>query len=81
MGDVVKRSDCILVYGSTTKADIVKRLDCILVYGSTTKADIVKRLDCIHDFTGKKYFMWCYSYVSLRALLYSFVTSMELTGT
>ena len=28
-GDVVKRSDCILVYGSTTKGDVVKRSDCI----------------------------------------------------
>ena len=34
-GDVVKRSDCILVYWSTTKGDVVKRSDCILVYGST----------------------------------------------
>ena len=43
----VKRSDCILVYGSTTKGDVVKRSDCILVYGSTTKGDVVKRSDCI----------------------------------
>ena len=28
----MKRSDCILVYGSTTKDDVVKRSDCILVY-------------------------------------------------
>ena len=41
------RSDCILVYGSTTKGDVVKRSDCILVYGSTTKVDVVKRSDCI----------------------------------
>ena len=27
----VKRSDCILVYGSTTKDDVVKRSDCILL--------------------------------------------------
>ena len=46
-GDVVKRSDCILVYGSTTKGDVVKRSDCILVYGNTTKGDVVKRSDCI----------------------------------
>ena len=44
---IVKRSDCILVYGSTTKGDVVKRSDCILVYGSTTKGDVVKRSDCI----------------------------------
>ena len=44
---VVGRSDCILVYGSTTKGDVVKRSDCILVYGSTTKGDVVKRSDCI----------------------------------
>ena len=43
----MKRSDCILVYGSTTKGDVVKRSDCILVYGSTTKGDVVKRSDCI----------------------------------
>ena len=42
-----KRSDCILVYGSTTKGDVVKRSDCTLVYGSTTKGDVVKRSDCI----------------------------------
>ena len=45
--DVVKRSDCILVYGSTTKGDVVKRSDCILVHGSTTKGGVVKRSDCI----------------------------------
>ena len=45
-GDVVKRSDCILVYGSTTKGGVMKRSDCILVYGSTTKGDVVKRSDC-----------------------------------
>ena len=44
---VVKRSDCILVYGSTTKSGVVKRSDCILVYGSTTKGDVVKRSNCI----------------------------------
>ena len=44
---IVKRSDCTLVYGSTTKGDVVKRSDCILVYGSTTKGDVVKRSDCI----------------------------------
>ena len=27
-GDVVKRSDRMLVYGSTTKGDVVKRSDC-----------------------------------------------------
>ena len=37
----MKWSDCILVYGSTTKGDVVKRSDCILVYGSTTKGDVV----------------------------------------
>ena len=47
LGDVVERSDCILVYGSTTKGDVVKRSDCILVYGSTTKGDVVERSDCI----------------------------------
>ena len=52
---VVKRSDCILVYGSTTKDDVVKRSDCILVYGSTTKGGVVKRSDCIlvHGSTTK----------------------------
>ena len=45
--DVVRRSDCILVYGSTTKGDVVKRSNCILVYGSTTKGDVVKRSNCI----------------------------------
>ena len=43
----MKKSDCILVYGSPTKGDVVKRSDCILVYGSTTKGDVVKRSDCI----------------------------------
>ena len=43
----MKWSDCILVYGSTTKGDVVKRSDCILVYGSTTKGGVVKRSDCI----------------------------------
>ena len=33
----MKRSDCILVCGSTTKGDVVKRSDCILVHGSTTE--------------------------------------------
>ena len=28
----MKRSDCIVVYGSTTKDGVVKRSDCILVY-------------------------------------------------
>ena len=28
----MKRSDCILVYGSTTKGDVVKRFDCILMH-------------------------------------------------
>ena len=46
-GDVVKRSDCILVYGSTTKGGVVKRSDCMQVYGSTTKGGVVKRSDCI----------------------------------
>ena len=45
---VMKRSDCILVYGSTTKVGVVKRSDCILVYGSTTKGGVVKRSDCIY---------------------------------
>ena len=53
----MKRSNCILVYGSTTKGDVVKRFDCILVYGSTTKGGFVKRSDhvyicmyiCTHD--------------------------------
>ena len=44
----MKRFDCILVYGSTTKGDVVKRSDCIPVYGSTTKGDVVMRSDCIH---------------------------------
>ena len=44
----MKRSDCILVYGSTTKGDVVKRSDCILVYRNTTKGDIVKRSNCIY---------------------------------
>ena len=43
----MERSDCILVYGNTTKGDVVKRSDCILVYGSTTKGGVVKRFDCI----------------------------------
>ena len=46
----MKRSDCILVYGSTIKGDVVKRSDCILVYGSTTKGDVdalPRRADCI----------------------------------
>ena len=41
----MKRSDCVLVYRSTTKGDVVKRSDCILVYGSTTKGSVVKRSD------------------------------------
>ena len=28
----MKRSNCTLVYGSTTKGGVVKRPDCILVY-------------------------------------------------
>ena len=47
VNDVVKRSDCMLVYGSTTKCGVVKRFDCILVNGSTTKGGVVKRSDCI----------------------------------
>ena len=43
----MKRSDCVLVYGSTTKGGVVKRSDCVLVYGSTTKGGVVKRSDCI----------------------------------
>ena len=46
-GDAVKRSDCILVYGSTNKGDVVKRSDCILLNGSTTKGGVVKRSDWI----------------------------------
>ena len=46
-GGVVKWSDCILVYGSTTKRDVVKRSNGILVYGSTTKGDVVKGSDGI----------------------------------
>ena len=30
-GDVVERSDYILVYGSTTKGGVVKRSDCTLL--------------------------------------------------
>ena len=41
----MKRSDCILVYGSTTKGDVVKRSDCILVYGSTTKSGVDMKFD------------------------------------
>ena len=41
-GDVVKRLDCILVYGSTTKGDVVKKSDCLLVYGFTTKGGVVE---------------------------------------
>ena len=33
----MKRSDCILVYGSTTKGDVVKRSDYIQMHRSTTK--------------------------------------------
>ena len=39
----MKRFDCIVVYGSTTKGGVVKRSDYIIVYGSTTKGDFVKR--------------------------------------
>ena len=42
---MVKRFDCILVYGSTTKGGVVKKSDCILVYGSTTKGGVVKRFN------------------------------------
>ena len=45
--DVIKRSDCKLVYGSVNKGDVVKSSDCILVYGSTTKGDVVKRSDYV----------------------------------
>ena len=38
----MKRSDYIIVYGSTTKGGVVKSSDCILVYGSTTKGGVVK---------------------------------------
>ena len=41
-----ERSDCILVYGSTTNGGVVKRSNCILVYGSTTKGDAVERSNC-----------------------------------
>ena len=51
----MKRSDCILVYGSTTKGDVVKRSDCILVYGSTTKGGVVKRSDCIRTSVWEHY--------------------------
>ena len=44
---VVKKLDCILVYGRTTKGDVVKKFYCILVYGSTIKGGVVKRSDCI----------------------------------
>ena len=49
-GDVVKSSDCSLVYGSTTKGDVVKRSDCILVYGIHTlllytQQEVVKTQD------------------------------------
>ena len=47
-GDVVERSDCILVYGSTIKGDVVERSDCILVYGSTIKGEVEKRFHRIH---------------------------------
>ena len=42
----MKRPDCILVYGNTTKDGVVKSSDCILVYGSTTKGGVMKRSDC-----------------------------------
>ena len=48
-------SDCILVYGTTTKGDVVKRSDCILVYGNTTKGDVIKRSDCILVYIGALY--------------------------
>ena len=44
----MKRFNCILVYGSTTKGDVVKRFNCILVYGSTTKGGVVKRFNCTY---------------------------------
>ena len=44
----MKWSDCIIVYGSTTKGDVVERSDCILVYGSTTKSDVVSKSNCTY---------------------------------
>ena len=59
-GDVIKRSDCILVYGSTIyKGDVVKRSDCILVYESTTKGDVVKGSDSILVCMWEYYPGWC----------------------
>ena len=40
---MLSRSDCVLVFGSTTKGDVVKRSDCVLMYGSTSKGGVVKR--------------------------------------
>ena len=34
----MKRYDCILVYGSTTKGDVVKTSDCILCMGALPRA-------------------------------------------
>ena len=38
----MRRSDCIPVYGRTTKGDVVKRSDCMLVYMRTTKGDDIE---------------------------------------
>ena len=46
VNDVVKRSDCILVYGSTTKCGVVKRFDC------TTRLESCLLLDVNH-------YYWC----------------------
>ena len=43
----MRRSNCILVYGNTTRGDVMKRSDSILVCASTTKGDVFKRPDCI----------------------------------
>ena len=45
---IVKRPNCILVYGSTSKSGVVKRPNCILVYGSTSKSGVVKRPNCMY---------------------------------
>ena len=37
-GDVVNRSDCILVYRNTTKGDVVKRSDCLVAFHVETPA-------------------------------------------
>ena len=64
----MKRSDCILVYGSTTKGGVVKRSDCILVYGSTTKGDVVKRSDCTLRSVWEHCQGWCCEEVQLWCL-------------